>query len=109
MSHSNKPEIKGSLPGPEAADWVRRDEQVISQSYTRAYPLVVEKGEGAIIEDVDGNQYIDFTSGIAVTATGHCHPAIVERIINQSKRLIHMSGTDFYYPSEIMLAEKLTA
>jgi len=109
MSHNNKPEIKGSLPGPEAAEWVRRDESVISQSYTRTYPLVVEKGEGAFIEDVDGNRYLDFTSGIAVTATGHCHPAIVERIINQSKRLIHMSGTDFYYPSEIRLAEKLTA
>lgn len=100
---------KTGPPGPEAIQWVRRDEAVISQSYTRAYPLVVKKGEGISIEDVDGNRYLDFTSGIAVTSTGHCHPAIVDRIIGQSRRLIHMSGTDFYYPSEIQLAEKLTA
>lgn len=108
MSRDNKPHIKIGPPGPEAADWVRRDERVISQSYTRAYPLVVEKGEGVFIEDVDGNRYLDFTSGIAVTSTGHCHPMVVDRIIKQSRRLIHMSGTDFYYPSEIRLAEKLT-
>ena len=107
MSNHKKPFIKTGPPGPEAIEWVTRDEKVISQSYTRAYPLVVEKGEGVYIEDVDGNRYLDFTSGIAVTSTGHCHPAIVERIISQSKRLIHMSGTDFYYSSEIKLAERL--
>ncbi len=107
MSNHKKPHIKVGPPGPEAVEWVSRDERVISQSYTRAYPLVVEKGEGVYIEDVDGNRYLDFTSGIAVTSTGHCHPAVVERIIRQSRRLIHMSGTDFYYPSEIRLAEKL--
>ena len=100
-------DIKKGTPGPAATEWVRRDECVISQSYTRAYPLVVEKGEGVFIEDVDGNRYLDFTSGIAVTSTGHCHPSVVERIIKQTGRLIHMSGTDFYYPSEILLAEKL--
>jgi len=94
-------------PGPNAVEWVSRDKSVISQSYTRAYPLVVEKGEGVYIEDVDGNRYLDFTSGIATTSTGHCHPAVVEKIISQSKKLIHMSGTDFYYTSEIKLAEKL--
>ena len=106
MSNHKKPFIKTGPPGPEAIEWVTRDEKVISQSYTRAYPLVVEKGEGVYIEDVDGNRYLDFTSGIAVTSTGHCHPAVVERIVNQSKRLIHMSGTDFYYYSEIKLADR---
>lgn len=108
MSNHKKPHIKVGPPGSEAASWVSRDGRVISQSYTRAYPLVVEKGEGVFIEDVDGNRYLDFTSGIAVTSTGHCHPSVVDRIIKQSLRLIHMSGTDFYYPSEIRLAEKLT-
>jgi 4-aminobutyrate aminotransferase len=69
---------------------------------------VVERAEGSIIEDTDGNQYLDFTAGIAVASTGHCHPEIVEAIIRQVKKLIHMSGTDFYYPSEIRLAEVLT-
>lgn len=109
MPQYKTPHIKAGPPGPNASDWVSRDESVISQSYTRAYPLVVEKGEGVYIEDVDGNRYLDFTSGIATTSTGHCHPAVVEKIISQSKKLIHMSGTDFYYPSEIKLAEKLVA
>jgi len=108
MSRSSRIDIKTIPPGSKAIEWVRRDERVISQSYTRAYPLVVERGEGVFIEDVDGNRYLDFTSGIAVTSTGHCHPSVVDRIIQQSRRLIHMSGTDFYYPSEIRLAEKLT-
>lgn len=89
-------------------DWVQRDRAVISPSYTRAYPLVVETGSGCTITDVDGNRFLDFTSGIAVTATGHCHPRVVEAIRTQAGRLIHMSGTDFYYPSEILLAEKLS-
>jgi 4-aminobutyrate aminotransferase len=88
--------------------WVRRDHAVISKSVTRAYPLVVASAKGCSLFDVDGHRYLDFTSGIAVTATGHCHPKITEAIVAQAKRLIHMSGTDFYYPSEIQLAEVLT-
>ena len=81
----------------------------MSPSLTRSYPLVVANGKGAVITDVDGRRYLDFTSGIAVTATGHCHPRVVEAIVRQARALIHMSGTDFYYPSEIRLAERLTA
>ncbi|MBI4714708.1 MAG: acetyl ornithine aminotransferase family protein, partial [Nitrospirae bacterium] len=66
-------------------------------------------GEGMVIEDVDGNRYLDFTSGIAVASTGHCHPAVVEAAVRQTRNLIHMSGTDFYYRPEVLLAEKLTA
>lgn len=103
------PRISSTPPGRNAKEWVERDKRVISQSYTRSYPLVVERGEGASIIDVDGMRYLDFTSGIAVTSTGHCHPKIVDAIKRQAEILIHMSGTDFYYPSEIRLAEKLVS
>ncbi|HVX11859.1 MAG TPA: acetyl ornithine aminotransferase family protein [Pirellulales bacterium] len=96
-------------PGPKAAEWIARDERVISPSYTRGYPLVAARGEGCVIEDVDGNLFLDFTAGIAVNATGHAHPEVVAAIIDQAKKLIHMSGTDFYYAPEIELAEKLAA
>ncbi len=101
------PHILTSLPGPRAQEIIERDHQVLSPSYTRDYPLVVSHGEGAIIEDVDGNRFLDFNAGIAVTATGHCHPKVVAAIKQQAGRLIHMSGTDFYYENMVQLAEKL--
>ena len=79
----------------------------MSPSYTRVYPLVVERGSGAVIEDVDGNLFLDFTAGIAVTSTGHCHPHVVAAIQDQAAKLIHMSGTDFYYQPQIDLAQRL--
>jgi 4-aminobutyrate aminotransferase len=79
----------------------------MSPSYTRIYPLVVERGSGAVIEDVDGNLFLDFTAGIAVTATGHCHPHVVAAIQDQATKLLHMSGTDFYYEPQIDLAQRL--
>ena len=101
------PSKNGVRPGPTAAAWVARDHRVTSPSLTRSYPLVVAKGEGATITDVDGYAYLDFTAGIAVAATGHCHPRVVEAITKQAKALIHMSGTDFYYPAQVKLAERL--
>jgi 4-aminobutyrate aminotransferase len=101
------PQIVTSLPGPKAAAWVARDSAVLSPSYTRPYPLVVARGEGCTIEDVDGNRFLDFTAGIAVTATGHSHPEVVAAVADQAGRLVHMSGTDFYYEPEIELAERL--
>src|SRR5881394_1433935 len=101
------PHITAPLPGPRAAALIARDTQVMSPSYTRGYPLVAEKGEGAIIEDVDGNRFLDFNAGIAVVSTGHCHPRVVKAIQEQAARLIHMSGTDFYYEEMVALAEKL--
>jgi 4-aminobutyrate aminotransferase len=95
------------LPGPKAKAWVSRDHAAISTSYTRSYPLVVSHGEGATITDVDGNVFLDMNAGIAVGATGHAHPAVVKAIQEQAARFLHMSGTDFYYPQEITLAEKL--
>ncbi|MBI4767893.1 MAG: acetyl ornithine aminotransferase family protein [Deltaproteobacteria bacterium] len=103
------PKIKTELPGPRASEIIRIDSQVVSPSYTRVYPLVVRKGEGLWVEDVDGNLFLDFTAGIAVCATGHCHPDVVEAIKEQADLLIHMSGTDFYYSPQVLLAQKLTS
>ncbi|HEV8413635.1 MAG TPA: acetyl ornithine aminotransferase family protein [Bryobacteraceae bacterium] len=101
------PKLITSLPGPQAKAIIDRDDQVISPSYTRTYPLVAERGEGAIVEDPDGNRFLDFAAGIAVVATGHCHPKVVKAIQEQAAKLIHMSGTDFYYENMVQLAEKL--
>ena len=109
MVRLDLPHILTSLPGPRATELIRRDHEVLSPSYTRCYPLVAACGEGAMIEDVDGNRFLDFNAGIAVASTGHCHPKVVEAIEEQSKRLIHMSGTDFYYENMVQLAEKLAA
>ncbi|HTV59544.1 MAG TPA: acetyl ornithine aminotransferase family protein [Verrucomicrobiae bacterium] len=106
---SKLPHLVTSLPGPKAAALVARDHAILSPSYTRDYPLVARKGHGAMVEDVDGNTFLDFAAGIAVVATGHCHPEVVAAIQRQAAELIHMSGTDFYYPSLVELAEKLAS
>ena len=101
------PRIRTELPGPNARLLLERDKSFVSPSYTRVYPLVVERGSGCVIEDVDGNLFLDMTAGIAVTATGHCHPEVVAAIQDQAGKLLHMSGTDFYYEPQIALAQKL--
>ena len=102
------PIIKTALPGPNAKRVVEGDERYISPSYTRSYPLVAKQGRGIVVTDVDGNEFFDFSSGIAVTSTGHCHPDVVAAIQKQAGELIHMSGTDFYYESLVTLAERLS-
>src|SRR5579871_1843941 len=102
------PNLITSLPGPNASAIIQRDGAITSPSYTRCYPLVADRGEGAIIQDVDGNRFLVFTAGIAVVATGHCHPRVVQAIQQQAAKLIHMSGTDFYYEEMVALAEKLS-
>jgi len=101
------PRIRTKLPGPNAQKVLKGDAQYISPSYTRSYPLVAKSGRGSIVEDVDGNEFLDFSSGIAVCSTGHCHPQVVAAIQKQAGELIHMSGTDFYYENMITLAERL--
>src|SRR5437588_1337822 len=101
------PQIQTPLPGPRAQALLDRDARNVSPSYTRVYPLVVARGSGAVIEDVDGNRFLDLTAGIAVTAAGHCHPAVVAAIKDQAETLIHMSGTDFYYQPQTDLAQRL--
>jgi 4-aminobutyrate aminotransferase len=101
------PDLKTPLPGPKAAALIADDAKYLSPSYTRAYPLAVKRGEGAAIEDLDGNVFLDFTAGIAVCSTGHCHPRVVEAVRRQAGELLHMSGTDFYYAPQRDLAAKL--
>ena len=107
MDQRTVPDIRMELPGPLGKQLIELDERYTSPSYTRAYPLAVKRGRGAVIEDLDGNLFLDFTAGIAVTAAGHCHPRVVAAIQRQAAELIHMSGTDFYYQSEASLAKKL--
>ncbi len=102
------PNLKTKLPGPNARRVVADDERLISPSYTRSYPMVAKSGRGIRVTDVDGNVFLDFAAGIAVTSTGHCHPEIVKAIQDQAAELIHMSGTDFYYEHMIKLAERLS-
>jgi 4-aminobutyrate aminotransferase len=97
------------LPGPKARALIERDRRAVSPSYTRGYPLVIERGWGATIEDVDGNLFLDCTAGIAVNATGHAHPDVVKAVADQAARFLHMSGTDFYYEPQVRLAEELAA
>jgi 4-aminobutyrate aminotransferase len=101
------PRIVTPLPGPRAKEIVERDHAVMSPSYTRSYPFVIERGEGAIVVDVDGNRFLDMNAGIAVVSTGHCHPRVVESIRRQAERFLHMSGTDFYYENMVELGERL--
>jgi len=101
------PKLVTALPGPKAKEIVARDAKFMSPSFTRDYPLVAKSGQGALIEDVDGNVFLDFAAGIAVCSTGHCHPKVVAAIQKQAAELIHMSGTDFYYESLPAVAERL--
>ncbi len=99
------PELKTPLPGPKAAAIIARDDRFVSTSYTRSYPLVMAGGKGSVVEDVDGNRFLDCAAGIAVNATGHAHPEVVKAIVDQAQRFLHMSGTDFYYEPQVRLAE----
>jgi 4-aminobutyrate aminotransferase len=101
------PRIATALPGPRVAALVARDQAALSTSFTRPYPLAIDHGKGAWVTDLDGNEFLDFTAGIAVTATGHSHPAVVAAVEAQARRFLHMSGTDFYYEPEVRLAERL--
>ena len=104
----NAPDIKTSLPGPKAKAIIEKDAAFVSPSYTRDYPLVIARGEGAIVEDVDGNTFLDCAAGIAVNSTGVSHPDVVKAIADQAAKFIHMSGTDFYYEPQVRLAEELS-
>jgi 4-aminobutyrate aminotransferase len=103
------PLIRTPLPGPRAKALIDRDRAVVSPSYTRGYPLVIERGYGAMVEDVDGNVFLDCAAGIAVNSTGHSHPDVVRAITSQAQKFLHMSGTDFYYEPQVRLAEELAS
>jgi len=101
------PDIKTSLPGKRAKRIIAKDRRFTSSSYIKEYPLVIERGRGAVIEDVDGNRFLDFMAGIAVNITGYSHPRIVRAVKAQSERFFHLCSTDFYYESFADLAERL--
>ncbi|HUV55107.1 MAG TPA: acetyl ornithine aminotransferase family protein [Candidatus Krumholzibacteriaceae bacterium] len=101
------PKIKVTPPGPKAKKIVERDSAVISPSFGRAYPLVIERGEGCIVVDVDGNEFIDMNAGLAVCSVGHGHPKVIKAIKDQAEKFIHYSYTDFYYDDYVDLGEKL--
>ncbi len=95
-----------NLPGPMAKSYIERDQKVISPSYPRGYPFVMDHGRGAEVWDVDGNRFLDFAAGIAVNSTGHSHPRVVKAIQDQAEKFIHISS-DFYHPKWVELAEYL--
>jgi 4-aminobutyrate aminotransferase len=101
------PRLSTPPPGPRARAIIERDARVMSQNYRKDYPLVAERGFGPVVEDPDGNRYLDFAAGIAVVATGHSHPDVVAAIKAQADRFLHMCATDFYYEGVVALAEAL--
>jgi 4-aminobutyrate aminotransferase len=101
------PKIVVPPPGPKARAWNARDKAVVSQNLTPDYELVPERGSGMVVEDVDGNRFLDFAAGISTVSTGHCHPAVVKAIQAQAERLLHICYTDFHYPPYIELCETL--
>ncbi len=101
------PFLRTALPGPKASKLIELDREFSSPCYTRYIPLVVKRASGCTIEDVDGNRFLDFTAGIAVNATGHCHPEVVKAIRDQAGKLLHMCGSDYYNEPQALLAQKL--
>ncbi len=104
----NLPVLRTALPGPKSLEIINRDQQYVSPSYTRAYPFVMQRGSGAIVEDPDGNRFLDMNAGVAVCSTGHSHPRVVEAIRRQCEEFLHICAADFYYPQLPDLAEKLS-
>ncbi|HJN43145.1 MAG: aspartate aminotransferase family protein [Acidobacteria bacterium] len=109
LEQPEAPRLVTKLPGPRAASIVARDHAVLSPSYTRDYPFVIDHGIGVVVDDPDGNRFLDLNAGIAVCSTGHRHPLVVEAIRGQIDRFLHMSGTDFYYEEQIAVGERLAA
>jgi 4-aminobutyrate aminotransferase len=95
-----------NLPGPKARAILDRDHAVISPSYPRGYPFVMDHGKGSYVWDVDGHRFLDFAAGIAVLSTGHAHPKVVEAIKDQAEKFIHISS-DFYHPKWVELGERI--
>jgi 4-aminobutyrate aminotransferase len=101
------PNLRTEVPGPKARRHIAFDHEFTSPSLPRAYPIVPVRGEGAAVEDIDGNVFLDFTAGIAVSSTGYGHPRITAAIERQARDLVHFSASDFYLPVYAQLAAKL--
>ena len=102
-----KPFIKTPPPGPLARAIIARDEAFAAPCYIKEYPLVIARGEGTMVEDVDGNRFLDFMAGIAVCSTGYSHPAVVKAIQDAAGKFLHICGGDFYYEGMAALCERL--
>src|SRR5439155_16378557 len=98
LAAMTSPRVLSELPGPRARDIIEADAEVTSPSLPRAYPLVPARGAGSMLEDVDGNVFLDWNAGIAVCSTGHAHPRVVSAIQGQAELLLHYSASDFYLP-----------
>jgi 4-aminobutyrate aminotransferase and related aminotransferases len=109
LSAHVRPKLITDVPGPEAMARIERDRRVTSPSLPRAYPFVPRRGAGSVVEDVDGNIFLDLNAGIAVTSTGHCHPKVVEAVQRQAAELLHYSASDFYLPIYSDVCERLDA
>lgn len=107
LALAEAPHLVTEVPGPRARAIVDRDGQVTSPSLPRAYPFAPARGSGCVVEDVDGNRFLDLNAGIAVTGTGHCHPRVVEAIQRQAERLLHYSASDFFLPIYSELCERM--
>ena len=107
LAAAQAPRLITEVPGPEALARIERDRKVTSPSLPRAYPFVPKRGSGSVVEDVDGNLFLDLNAGIAVTSTGHAHPRVVEAIQRQAEELIHYSASDFFLPIYSDVCEQL--
>jgi 4-aminobutyrate aminotransferase len=107
LASAEAPRLVTELPGPQAREILERDARTTSPSLPRVYPLVPARGAGSVVEDVDGNRFLDLNAGIAVTSTGHCHPRVVDAVTRQAGTLIHYSASDFYLPIYSELTERL--
>ena len=107
LANATAPHLVTEVPGPQALARIERDRRVTSPSLPRAYPLVPRRGSGSVIEDVDGNRFLDLNAGIAVTSTGHAHPAVVRAVRDQAGELLHYSASDFYLPIYSDVCEQL--
>jgi 4-aminobutyrate aminotransferase len=109
LAAHDRPKLITEVPGPEALARIERDRKVTSPSLPRAYPFVPVRGAGSVVEDVDGNIFLDLNAGIAVASTGHCHPRVVEAVQQQATELLHYSASDFYLPIYSDVCERLDA
>ncbi|MEX0984976.1 MAG: aminotransferase class III-fold pyridoxal phosphate-dependent enzyme [Actinomycetota bacterium] len=107
LAAHDRPKLITEVPGPEARALIERDGKVTSPSLPRAYPFAPRRGAGSVVEDVDGNIFLDLNAGIAVTSTGHAHPRVVEAIQRQATELLHYSASDFYLPIYTDVCERL--
>src|SRR5918994_2307435 len=107
MSTRNYPSIVVPPPGPKAQSVVAKDAEWTSTCYIKEYPLVVSRGSGVMVEDVDGNRYLDFMAGIAVSSTGYGHPKVIAAVKDAADRFLHICGSDFYYEGMAALCERL--